>query len=328
LAPGWGLLPRHKSGLRSIAAKRIAQVGGAIDWAFPREQLVFVTLTLPGSSPRALRDFARVSSYCLNLIKARLSKRFGKQPPSFHVWEHQKRGALHWHMCIALDSPPAALLFAHDWHDIAIDTLKAAEREYQVDLWERKGFEPWLKKKGTFENQDAQIVRKSVVEYLSKYLKKGLAHARRRRRRHHYSPARYWGCSNTARDMARAMTATDIAHFDQDQVTDHVEYDAGTIARHGAQWGVSWMSEWHTGMRGQIFRYPSYEAAHAAYHAIATMLAKVKGIFGAGPLAKAPPHRQGDSVTDQWQPSKQWIAKRLHFEQQYRNGTAPILRTA
>ena len=93
---GWGGLPRGR--IFSRRGKRKLQRAGGVftKLEYKPSQVLFLTGTLPGSTPEAFETMARYSGFLVHSLKAWLNDRIPHKL-DFYVWEHQKRGALHLH---------------------------------------------------------------------------------------------------------------------------------------------------------------------------------------------------------------------------------------
>lgn len=141
----------------------------------------FLTLTLPSVSNGAFEALARYSSYAMDRLNRVLNRYFvGQNLARVSVWEYQKRGALHCHLLIA----------SHCIHAIKKAELIAYMQKawYRIlsDIGEFWGANMFLSSNGESRNLEQlraiknkkdenvfvnfQIVRKSIVAYLSRYL--------------------------------------------------------------------------------------------------------------------------------------------------------------
>lgn len=201
-APGYGGIPR--SSRFGLNAKRsLLRAGGAIDRLVksPRE-VIFLTGTLPGSTPEAIEAMARYSAFALHRLKAWINKHVPHKK-DFYCWELQRRGALHLHYAVVVTEQSVRRRiidgFAGQWYRI----LERISDESGVDLFGRSGGGTW---RGQPERCQfyAQEVEKSVAAYLSKYCSKDAGKVADGVRA--YPPTRWWGVSRPLQEFCRELS--------------------------------------------------------------------------------------------------------------------------
>lgn len=200
LKPGWGGLPRKTVfGLR--AKRTLLRAGGMMERLFPKENVVFLTGTLPGSTPEAIKALACWSGYVTNLLKTWVDY-YAETEHSFYCWEFQRRGALHIHYAVAIDDDGNRQLvierFKHQW----IRILEQVCAKSGVDLFQR-GFGGTHRGNPSKVQAYAQTVRKSVAAYLAKYCSKG-----HDTNNAFYCPSRWWGVSRALLKATKEATLT------------------------------------------------------------------------------------------------------------------------
>jgi hypothetical protein len=171
-------------------ARTIIREAGSIVDRLPPSMSVFLTGTLPGSTDAALRAFAEWSSWIVQTTQ-QWARDIDESARMFGVWEYQRRGALHIHVCIQSSSCGVVNALLQKWHERWCDILRGVRRRSGVDIFARNSDESWEYKPEAWRT-DAQKVEKSVGNYLSKYLSKG---SLSNQRRANYPPARWWFCS-------------------------------------------------------------------------------------------------------------------------------------
>ena len=202
------------------ARHRLLEAGALCEDSSPRySRNVFVTFTLPGSTPGAYSAISRYSGFITNRVLQGI--RDDRRVESwFYVWERQKRGALHLHLCVRFKSQD-------DWLCLA-DVLY--ERWYSVleDVGEREGiclFEHSDSGKCTarrYWRYDYQLVRKSVGGYLSKYVSKGVEEGTTpepTKAVQSYYPRRWWGMSrNLTQEINRRRKTVCVEGVREDSI--------------------------------------------------------------------------------------------------------------
>lgn len=169
-------------------------------WAGSVSNCVIITLTLPGSTEEAYATLAAWSGYIGDRLCRRL-RNAGTECRWFYVWELQRRGALHMHLCIASQSAEYSLHLGED----IVDTWWSA----LDDVGSKSGVDLFLHRSGTkctarrFWQADIQQCKRSVAAYFSKYASKETRSAQKgvngKAVVHPYHPSRWWGCQRILR---------------------------------------------------------------------------------------------------------------------------------
>lgn len=174
-----GLGKKKKASWKTLrnARERMA----AIEQRYGVANCGFLTLTLPSVTAESFEALARYSSYAMDRLNRVFGRYFaGQNLARVSVWEYQKRGALHCHLLIA----------SHRIHAIKkaelIEHMQKAWYRILADIGELWGTNMFVSSTGesrSLEQLQAiknkkdenvfvnfQIVRKSIVAYLSRYL--------------------------------------------------------------------------------------------------------------------------------------------------------------
>lgn len=201
--PGYGMSPR-KTRFTIRAARTILRVGGVMDGL--KGWNTCITLTLPANHVAAYYTLADYSSYCVDAFKCwvRDQVRDSEALRYFYVWELQKRGALHLHLCV--NAPDYSVLerlrlgSKNAW----IRILQRVEIRSGCNLFRGKNNRDWRYFPEKIQ-VDVQVVRLSVAAYFAKYCSKdkqafnsGLAGQ--------IYPVRWWGCSRRVLSELRDST--------------------------------------------------------------------------------------------------------------------------
>lgn len=171
---GFGKLAT-RAGFSKVARRLIREAGGIVDTQ-AKSRVIFLTGTLPGSTREAVSALAAWSGWAVQTVKQWV-RDFAPGSLYFGVWEYQRRGALHLHLCIAAPTTVAARQLKQRWKNRWLRILDAISRRSKVDLYGRENGDTWATRKWVTRT-DAQSVEKSVAKYLSKYLSKGSAATR------------------------------------------------------------------------------------------------------------------------------------------------------
>lgn len=207
-----------KGNFRRGTKKRVTRLGGAIDQYAEAHgyERAFITLTCPGSSPRAVAVFSAWSGYLLDSLNGwirRKQERFSGRAGicRLHVWELQKRGAEHLHYCVAL-SPHIFRVVSMEIRSWYLGILERICQLSSEDVFERaNGQGSWRGNEKVLQLKVESVVN-SVSAYLSKYLTKGLQNQQEggSSTLSVPRPARLWGCS---RYLARTLESFTTSHF-------------------------------------------------------------------------------------------------------------------
>lgn len=203
--PGFGMTP-HKTSFGLRAKRTILRVGGVMD-GLPGWNTC-ITLTLPADNMRAFHTLADYSSYAIDRFKTwiRNVPLKGEEFLYFYVWELQKRGALHIHLCVNAPTLKALNSLKQGSKDAWIRTLQLIEKDSGCNLFLGKNNRDWRYYPEKIQ-VDVQVVRKSVSAYFAKYCGKDKNSAI-----HHIDrglrPVRWWGCSREILRRMREQTGT------------------------------------------------------------------------------------------------------------------------
>lgn len=209
IAPASAKLPTK---FGTNAKRTLLRVGGVVDriTSDPSECL-FLTGTLPGSTPEAYKAMADYAPYLVNSLKAWIAKRVPDKK-DFYVWELQERGALHLHYCLVVPEPTVRAYikdhFKAEWNRL----LDSVGRASGVDMFRRFDGSTWAETPEVTQAY-AQEVTKSVAAYLSKYCSKYSTKYTSSNSHNgvlKYFPKRWWGCSRPLLKLLREMTTRTV----------------------------------------------------------------------------------------------------------------------
>lgn len=193
---GYGKSPEIKY-FSHRAGQKIRECGAIIDrlCGEKTDKCRVVTLTLPSSEKSAYKALSDYSGYATNRL-FQIIRRDYSLAHWFYVWEHQKRGALHLHICVYHQDPKTSEEIGQKlcakWRDILGDISE----ESGVDLLFSRGFN--RKCELSDMQLDNQAMRLGCGAYFSKYASKNSGkfsddinsiNARK------YPPSSFWGRS-------------------------------------------------------------------------------------------------------------------------------------
>ena len=176
------------------AAKRFIREAGALVDRADKSHVVFLTGTLPGTTDASMMALAQWSGWVVQTV-LNWVRDYAIDGRAFGVWEWQKRGALHLHVCVECKTVQQAINLKKRWKARWIKIMDSVSLRSGQDLYGRKIGGTWKNHKWVTRT-DAQTVVKSVGCYLSKYLSKGSQSLRRISR---YAPSRWWFASKCLR---------------------------------------------------------------------------------------------------------------------------------
>lgn len=216
--PGYGSIKTKWPSFSARARRQIGLRASAIANVFPKEHQVFITGTLPGSTPEAISTMAAWSSWIMHRVQVwayqyysvdadfmpLAYKEKSDERVCYHlaVWEHQKRGALHYHGLIA--TPVASEILAGSFREFWISLLQQISEATGVDLFARAKGGTWAKQLHKVQVL-VQAVKKSVSSYLAKYLSKEASKEESDIDKFP-PPARWWACTRAVKKLAQAQT--------------------------------------------------------------------------------------------------------------------------
>ena len=213
-----GKKPRNgnKSEMSWKTGRQVSERLAAIGTHFGNKNTIFVTGTLPTVSRKAFRVMAENTSYATDRLNREISRWMdGKKFARVLVWEYQKRGALHFHLVIAArhlgDSNLEAMRrrFALVWYRV----LESLQLSHGASMMRNSKGKDWslreLMEIDLGEHfLNLQVVRKSVVAYLSKYLsesKKGKDKKQKQKLRRMFWPIKSWATWNRVATKIRDL---------------------------------------------------------------------------------------------------------------------------
>jgi hypothetical protein len=184
----------------------IREAAGCLEEKYGKD-VWFITVTLPGSTTRAIEGYAmcdkEIKNAFLQNFRKLYRKVFGATQGSLDylcVSELQRRGAIHLHIALGWASDRYARIvkrcYRRWWHKV----LLHYSEKLGIDLFEREGGDSW----SNFPSLllvECEKVKKSVGAYLSKYLSKQSSKLRVAAIN---SPSRWWSVSMPLRQKVNA----------------------------------------------------------------------------------------------------------------------------
>jgi len=187
--------------------QKIREAGAAIDLLMKEQGggARIVTLTLVGDTKEAFECLAANSGYVINRLFQIVRRKFDGCKNWFFVWEYQKRGALHLHICIQHEHSNTCakmgVYLVQQWYKV----LQDIEDKTGVDMFVRRDKKTYTpRQKWQSRNEP---MRKSAGGYFSKYASK----ASNKKERNHiyhlaskYPPSRFWGSSQSVKIIVKS----------------------------------------------------------------------------------------------------------------------------
>jgi len=203
LKPGYGI-PGAGNGLTNYGRRQLLRAGAVLDeLAVLPGNVLFATLTLPGSTYEAKKAMAAWSGYATHLVRMWFNKR-AKEGLDMHVWEFQKRGALHLHYATCVTDDNARKWLIDNWKAQATRVIDAIGKKAGVDMWRKNANYTHADNKEVLQT-DIQECNKSIARYLAKYVAK----SKEQYKENHWKeckPSRYYGVSRKLLAELKART--------------------------------------------------------------------------------------------------------------------------
>lgn len=187
------------------AKRAILRSGGALDRVIGSPgEVIFLTGTIPGSTPMAYQAMADYAHLVVDRLKSWLSKRCCARY-EFYVWELQKRGALHLHYAVHLPNEKQRQSVLNGFRAEWCRLLRMVGKLGNCNMFQR-GFGDYRIHGESVVQAYAQPVRKSVTAYLAKYCSKEAG--KLSVCPHPYAPKRWWGRSRPLKSLTDSLTKT------------------------------------------------------------------------------------------------------------------------
>jgi hypothetical protein len=228
---GWGMQPGlTRFGIR--AKRTILRSGGALD-GLPGCQAA-ITLTLPGSGLKAYQTLADWSGYAANRVKTWIYDTLQKYGDIywFYVWELQKRGALHMHLCVYCPFEECYRKIEDGIKDAWISVLGSIEKKSGVRMFLSEEGIDW-RSNSQYIQVDCQRVRQSVSAYFAKYCtkEKGVSEEHIE---NGIRPSRWWGCSRKLLSLLHSKTRRFVSgEIAENQAIEIVEKTLNIVRKKG-----------------------------------------------------------------------------------------------
>lgn len=234
-------IPRSKpEGLNLNGRRHLKWAGAALDeLSVDPGECLFMTGTLPGGSSQAMMGIAIAAAPVVQRVQRWISNHIPEKL-SFHVWEHQKRGALHLHLCVHCPDPDRREFFLNEWKGYWKTCIDFACEVSGLNLWERRGGKVWdEERRGEVIQADCQTCRSSVAGYFSKYLSKGGTKVYPER----FRPVRYWGVSRPLTKLVSDLTYSMDFDIDDSYESKVIDEDCLSLLQRESECCYKWVSE-------------------------------------------------------------------------------------
>lgn len=230
---GYGKPPKIKYFSRR-SGQKIRETGSIVDrlCGSQTERCRVVTLTLPSSETSAFEALSNYSGYAVNRL-FQIVRRDYSDAQWFYVYEHQKRGALHLHICIYHDDADTSNQIGAKLCAKWIDILNDISRFTGIDMLFSRGFG---RKCEPHEIQlDNQAMRLGCGAYFSKYASKNSGkygddiNSQNARK---YPPSSFWGRSRQLAKMCDEQSFLFRHEGIEDEMADMYEKEIEDILSH------------------------------------------------------------------------------------------------
>jgi hypothetical protein len=167
---------------------------------------IFFTGTIPGSGWRIAAVIAAYSGKIINRVKQWFRDNLRDTYSFFSVWEWQKRGMLHLHLCVASNETSKLeslrLQLARRW----ITLLQDISWDAKVDVFRKNASWTWQDNLEMVQTQ-AIWVEKSIARYLSKYSAKA---TKTQTKPTFFCPSRWWSTDRATAQEADRRRAVHV----------------------------------------------------------------------------------------------------------------------
>ena len=209
------------------AGQKIRECGAVVDHLCkgnPAHARV-ITLTLPASTLDSYEVLAAYSGYVVNRLFQKVRRDVPDCNMWFFVWEHQKRGALHLHICLYHENVEVAKSLGDSLVELWIEILKDISIKSGVSMF----YNPHQKRDmppSTYQNLN-QEMRKSCGGYFSKYASKSSKNEQNEyvhKMAQKYPPSRFWGSSQSIKDLIKENSFS-FSNTYKNEIEARKEYD-------------------------------------------------------------------------------------------------------
>jgi len=202
--PGFGALPRWTA-FGSSSRRKVRDCVTILD-SMGSENALFLTGTLPAVSVEAFECISKWSSWVVQTLMQWI-RDYAPDSRVVWVWEFQKRGALHWHAAVVCVDARSKRRIKRGFRTKWIRTLKGVEDRGCVPMFlGANGVDHWQNKRAV--RAEAACVRKSLANYLAKYLSKGTTCGAQDVL---FPPARWWSADRATTREAKAACKTFVS---------------------------------------------------------------------------------------------------------------------
>lgn len=233
LKRGYGKTPQIKY-FSHKAGQKVRETGSIIDrfCGTQVERCRVVTLTIPSSEVSAFEAISNYSAYATNRL-FQVIRRDYQLAYYFYVWEHQKRGALHLHICVYHEDPDISKEIGEKLCSKWVDILEDISEKTGIDMLFAKGF--GRKCKPHEMQLDNQAMRLGCGAYFSKYASKNSGKYRddiNSINARKYPPSSFWGRSRELAKECERQAFKFAFEGDTDSYADELENEALEILSH------------------------------------------------------------------------------------------------
>lgn len=195
-------LNRPKS-FTNAAGQKLRECGAAIDQICGQPQNCYtVTLTLPANTEASFTALAAYSGDAINLLFQPIRRDYPNECYWFFVWEYQKRGALHIHLCVYHPDLGVTKTIAQLLYDRWYVVLELIQEKSCTDMFVRRDGKTYTSKEKY--HRYIQPVRRSLGAYFSKYA--GKKQSKNDFYCQKYPVSRFWGSSQNLKDLVKTLS--------------------------------------------------------------------------------------------------------------------------
>lgn len=242
---GYGETPRVRN-FPASAGQALRESGSAIDILCEGDvtKCRVITLTLPASGHDAYKCLSDYSAEATNRLLQIIRREKNGNFFYFYCIEHQKRGALHWHICLYHEDKEQSRMLGEKlvskWRDILHDIGWKGG----VDLLFSKGFGRQVE--GSEMQSLNQQMYAGCASYFAKYAGKTIVHGRRGSKEdincinaEKYPVSSFWGRS---RNLVRVCKENSF-HFSYEGLEEEIDWRQNEELELLSQFNPVWVEE-------------------------------------------------------------------------------------
>jgi len=214
IRPGWGL-PFKPSKYRTNSYDKVYEAATTLEKLFPKHELLYVVVTLPGSTEESKEAFEDYCAYFSSRM-IRYIRKVIARPLYIKVWEYQKRSALHFNLFLHVPYAARNAICQQRIKNECGRIFRSIGSFRNIDMFEAVDGSSWSDEDSQWRIECSPL-RSSLANYLAK------KHSKQPRTRHDgtiVSPGRWFDISAGLRALVKKETvqATVLVNSEEQQL--------------------------------------------------------------------------------------------------------------